>query len=545
MTRALPLALLAALGFGCSSSDETHAAPRPAPDTTPPYDAVWQIATHNSYWVDRGAQNDFFASGVSERLVDQLAGDGARAVEIDVHRDTAAPGRWRVYHTAPGNSLCQTLAECLTTLRTFHAALPEHEVVQVILELKELVSSNFDATHSFDDLDAELREGLGALLYEPRELLARCGTGATPASCVTAEGWPTVASLRGRFVVAVLGNWDTLGAVTTADWAHYALSRPGERAAFSMVSTWKTDWSTLPDALKAAVSASDLARAVDESALAQVEDVADPLLAPLLARHALVRIDGATTEADQAARVALGAQLLQTDLPWQRWHDGGPARPFSPLDPALPALYEPGARLALGPAPVGGQAVAYLARPARSTTTWSATLTSGHDAGRAPCWWLGPTPGTAGPSVRVCRARVGAALDPAAEAVEYVVTRCAGTCADERRRPAYDAAADRSRVTVTSTTDGESCVLLETPADVASDGTAHYARLGDPICVPGPLPAQGLARADSVAGSARYLGLVADELGARALAGSRFSAVSLAASGAVTPSPGLLVDETR
>jgi hypothetical protein len=54
----------------------------------PSFAQVWQIATHNSYWVDRGAQGDAFAGGTSERWLDQLLYDRARA--LGNHRASGA-----------------------------------------------------------------------------------------------------------------------------------------------------------------------------------------------------------------------------------------------------------------------------------------------------------------------------------------------------------------------------------------------------------------------------------------------------------------------
>src|SRR6185312_6679891 len=108
----------------------------PSPDA-PAFDAPWRISTHNSYWVDRGVQGDLFASGTEERLADQLLYDHARAVEIDIHKDPDHPGAFLVFHTAPGDVLCGTLPDCLGALRAFHYAVPDHEALQVTLELKE------------------------------------------------------------------------------------------------------------------------------------------------------------------------------------------------------------------------------------------------------------------------------------------------------------------------------------------------------------------------------------------------------------------------
>src|SRR5215471_11917107 len=97
-----------------------------APSSAPPavafprYDEVWQISTHNSYWVDLANPSDVFASGTQERFVDQLLFDHARALEIDIHPDPARDGHFLIFHTVAGDALCATLEDCLDELRAFH-----------------------------------------------------------------------------------------------------------------------------------------------------------------------------------------------------------------------------------------------------------------------------------------------------------------------------------------------------------------------------------------------------------------------------------------
>src|SRR5262249_14549386 len=148
--------------------------------------------------------------------------------------------------------------------------------------------------------------------------------------CLVRGGWPTLADGRGRFVASVLANFDDLfpTAKGTVDWATFALHGSlFERSAFSMASSWKLDWDTLPAKIQQDLSRDDLARAQRRSPFLQVEDLADPNLAPFLSRHGLVRIDGAFGIDDQQARVALGAQILQTDTPWLQLDERGPAVP--------------------------------------------------------------------------------------------------------------------------------------------------------------------------------------------------------------------------
>src|SRR5262249_33615306 len=159
---------------------------------------AWLVGTHNSYWVDRGTAGDFFASGVQENLLDQLLADHVRAIELDVHPDPGAPHRYRVYHTAPGNSLRDAFAACPRPLRLLQYALPQHEAVHVIIELKEFMASNFDPDHSVEDFEGILESEIGAWMLRPRDVLARCGTRqADPEpeflDCLGRGGWPTLA----------------------------------------------------------------------------------------------------------------------------------------------------------------------------------------------------------------------------------------------------------------------------------------------------------------------------------------------------------------
>jgi hypothetical protein len=175
------MCMAAALLAGCAGGgeDTPHASCAAAPAEPPAADAprldqVWAIATHNSYWVNRGVPGDAFASGTEERFVDQVLVDHARALEIDVHPDPDHPGEFLVFHTTAGDALCDTLPSCLEQLRAIDHALPEHEPITVVVELKAITSGTFDDTHSFADLDRALDDGLGERLYRPRDLLARC-----------------------------------------------------------------------------------------------------------------------------------------------------------------------------------------------------------------------------------------------------------------------------------------------------------------------------------------------------------------------------------
>src|SRR5262249_26470807 len=158
---------------------------------------------------------------------------------------------------------------------------------------------------------------LGALLYRPSDFMARCPGAATLSDCAKEAGWPTTHELRGRIVVTPLGNWDGLGAQATKDFIDYATHGDvRDRAGFPIPSSCPLAPSPLSGPIYELVTQSEPAAAYAQSIFMQVEDTADPPLHPFLARHGIVRLDNAVTAVDQAARVALGAQLLQTDSPW-------------------------------------------------------------------------------------------------------------------------------------------------------------------------------------------------------------------------------------
>src|ERR1700691_1424663 len=90
----------------------------------PRYNQVYQVATHNSYWVKRVA-HELYASGTQERLLDQLHFDHVRALEIDIHKIKNKPGQWAIYHTnKSGNVFYETLPDFLKQMQQFQYSLP-------------------------------------------------------------------------------------------------------------------------------------------------------------------------------------------------------------------------------------------------------------------------------------------------------------------------------------------------------------------------------------------------------------------------------------
>ncbi|MGZ3687545.1 MAG: hypothetical protein ACXVBW_04560, partial [Bdellovibrionota bacterium] len=320
----------------------------PAFAAEPHFNDVFRMATHNSYWIQRSTIPEAYASGTQERILDQLLFDRARALEIDIH--PAGAGQWEVYHTNDqSNSICTPLAECLRQLQLFQRALPEHETLTIMLELKAIVDPNFDAAHRPEDLDRILEEQLGPWLYRPRDFLARCAPGMTMRECAKVAGWPLARELRGKFLFAVLGNWRWCGTGHgPSGWADYAQD-VGARSAFPMESDW-TDFSH--DSCHGEyVEPTRLARAKDASIIRQVEDVYDPrhlaTSAQFLAENGLIRGGSGFSLDEQRQRVSHGFQFLQTDYPWFRAYDEGLSRPLMllPDRQSLEPLTEPGSRM--------------------------------------------------------------------------------------------------------------------------------------------------------------------------------------------------------
>jgi hypothetical protein len=547
------LLLAATLLAACEAESGPRFAAEAGLPESPPFDAAWRISTHNSYWIDHGASGDLFASGTQERLADQLLFDHARGVEIDVHKDPDVPGAFRVYHTTPGNGLCDTLPGCLAALRAFHHALPRHEAVHVTLELKEISAPLFDATHTIADLDHALATELGEMLYRPADFLARCPGARTLSACARAAGWPTMHALRGRFVISVLGNWDGLpGAQATKDFVDYATSGDiRDRAAFPMASSWQLDHDKLNGPIADLVTQDDLDRALTQSVFLQVEDTADPRLAPFAGGHGVVRIDGASAVADQEQRIALRAQLLQSDSPWIQADDHGAAEPFRALVQGFDddVTREPGSRLSLSPGAAGERVFAYAREDASATVAWETAVSSGVDASRVGCLRAAAALGSDDASVTVCRAKIPAVRDPdagaaspdAERAIVRVTVCAAGACTTtehKSREPSAEGPGDLLRIEL-SPLSGGTCVRVRSATAADADLTPRWEDLDAPACFTAPLGYVGL----STEASASFFGTRREQAGTVADIGAAdFAGVVAEGAGGYHDAAALLAD---
>lgn len=160
------------------------------------YNQVRAKASHNSYQRTEG-------------LSDQFAYWRLRSLELDLHNGNdgagwpTLDGDWYVYHVSvvdQGSSV-RTFKDALQVLAGFHAAVPDHEVCTIALDIKD----NFDATHTPEQLDALIHAALPGAVYTPADLLG------SHSNLQQAAGqWPRLADLRGKFVfILTTGNLDS------------------------------------------------------------------------------------------------------------------------------------------------------------------------------------------------------------------------------------------------------------------------------------------------------------------------------------------------
>ncbi|MGD9755125.1 MAG: Ca2+-dependent phosphoinositide-specific phospholipase C [Acidimicrobiia bacterium] len=204
-----------------------------------PLDQVTLLGSHNTYQKvssgrDRTAQQVYQNAKENkfEYLFDALATSGM--IELDIWPLSIYDGpRYYVKHDLPtpgsvNENNCpeqgrvdlgrhQDLRSCIEGLRRWHDQNPDHSLVIVKLELKPgfLLSGS---PASLDDLIANVsgREPNGDrrlprdVIFTPRDLMgcdrsnpANCRY-STPEAAVGAQGWPTMGSLRGKFLFTMI-----------------------------------------------------------------------------------------------------------------------------------------------------------------------------------------------------------------------------------------------------------------------------------------------------------------------------------------------------
>lgn len=363
----------------------------------PRYNQVYGAGSHNSYWINRSDNYDYYASGPQELLSDQLLHEHVRTIEIDVHSDGAPAGQWKVYHTSDSENFTgRYLEDYLEYLRNFQYAVPQHEVINVVIELKNIyppggggashtldpTTPNFDEQHTMDEFDETIRRYLGPWLYTPADFLAPAPWGTSLVEWARISEWPTIDELRGRFIIMVIGGWST----AAVDWIKYATTNLEKRAAFPMqsifdvsptlppdksdkvyfqvtmagMSFWISDVVTslypVPDEIgsldrQAAFDASIFWDFAAVHLLANVNSVASQIVTTFLQRNGLIRGGDAFrfNENDRSASdndapevkqnyqeflLEKGFQMIVTDYPWHILNDEAAPALGIPTDPS-------------------------------------------------------------------------------------------------------------------------------------------------------------------------------------------------------------------
>ncbi len=510
-------------GVDISTGTGWRAATWPLPPRAPRYNEVAFKATHNSYWVKRDNVVEAAATGTEERILDQLLFEGVRSIEIDIH-SASQPGVFDVYHTdKTSNSFCAPLDECLKQLMLFQNALPDHDPVTVVLELKEIVGSPFDSSHTIQDLDLTLDRYLGTHLYRPRDLMSTCGNTGTIRDCLKRAGWPTLDAMRGKFVFAVIGNWN--GGISGCNvvvshnrraWVEYGTAAPGAaaRAAFLMESPWIDTETPCQEGIGARL----LESAVNDSAFMQFEGGADGLLFPdqqnARAENRIVRADVGQDNKpgidEQLAVVSAGLSLIQNDHPWYAASDLAPLRPGIPIHPELlsspDAVNEPGHRILFTKWADGGGASLSAGLAGHPSSRWETTVATTRPAtndnrpnpkrtrGKG-CIYARTPDGQYG--IRICRTTADGHWNVSKPLGEDVilsvdVTNGGRTTTSTSYSDGNDmlGAGEALRLDVAQTAAG-ACVTPWNAAYATSLGPA-WQRVMAPVCFPTPLGDQGL-----------------------------------------------------
>ncbi len=146
-----------------------------------------------------------------ESPFDQIVWARAHSLEFDIHTERRAhrtlDGDWYVYHfDVPGFNAtsCTKLSDCLGQLRAYHFAHPKHEVVTLLIDLKD----DFAPGHTPEDLDARIAKHIDPeWIVSPGELVGGCPNAATLQGALRGGcGWPRLDALRGKFFFAMTGG---------------------------------------------------------------------------------------------------------------------------------------------------------------------------------------------------------------------------------------------------------------------------------------------------------------------------------------------------
>ncbi|MCA9658160.1 MAG: hypothetical protein KC486_07440 [Myxococcales bacterium] len=196
-------------------------------------DHVQVKGTHNSYHVEPPIPFDASHEYSHAPLDVQLADQGVRAFELDVHEGL---GGFEVYHISVIDSVstCDAFTDCLEVIKGWSDDHPLHLPVAVWLEIKDSTGGLPIDAGDLDLIDDDIR----AVFPEERLLTPDDiqGDYASVRAALEDGGWPTIASVRGQVLFVLLNTDDksedyTYGFTTTEGRAMFARVEPDQFAA--------------------------------------------------------------------------------------------------------------------------------------------------------------------------------------------------------------------------------------------------------------------------------------------------------------------------
>jgi hypothetical protein len=214
---ASPLVLATSLLLGACSSKDDPAPPGDAGsdassalpwsrDAIPklPQDDVLRVhhlqalGTHNSTHIETMGNTLADWDYTLAPLDVQLGEQGVRQIELDLHL-ASLESDFEVFHikTLDEQTTCKTLRACLSTIGTWSGEHPGHQPIYVQFEAKNGYTPE-DPEGYFNKLEAEILAVIAReRIITPDEVQ---GEHASLGEAVTKEGWPLLATTRGRIL---------------------------------------------------------------------------------------------------------------------------------------------------------------------------------------------------------------------------------------------------------------------------------------------------------------------------------------------------------
>ena len=157
-------------------------------------------STHNSYHVEPEGNEIVDWSYTMPPLDVQLGALGVRHFELDVHYDEAED-LLRVFHLRAIDfvSTCDTLNDCLTTMRGWSADNPQHHTIFVHIELKDPLPGEDETRFALIE-DTITGAWSRSCIVTPDDVR---GDHADLRDAV-AEGWPNLGATRGKLMLTLL-----------------------------------------------------------------------------------------------------------------------------------------------------------------------------------------------------------------------------------------------------------------------------------------------------------------------------------------------------